>query len=54
MMKLSLSQVAEDTVAGVVLQQREEALQEVRQRQSAEESVSEAPGGAQRAFRANG
>lgn len=52
-MKLSPSQVAEDPVAGVVLRRCEEALQEVWQRQSAEDSVSEAPGGAQRALRAD-
>lgn len=52
-LKLSLGQVSEDAVAGVVLHQREEALQEVRQRRSAEDSVSEAPGGAQRTFTAD-
>lgn len=49
---MSLSQVVEDTVAGVVLHECEEALQEVWQRQSAEDSLQEAPGGAQCAFRA--
>lgn len=46
-------QAVEDTVTGVVLHECEETLQEVRQRQSAEDVLQEAPGGAQRAFRAD-
>lgn len=49
---MCLSQVVEDSVTGVVLHEREAALQEVWQRQSAEDSLQEAPGGAQRTFRA--
>lgn len=43
-LRLFPSQVVKDAGAGVVLRQREEALQEVRQRQSAEDSLQEAPG----------
>lgn len=43
---LRVSQVTEDTVAGVVLQQCEESLQEVWQCQSAEDSLQKAPAGA--------
>lgn len=50
---LCVSQVAEDTVTGVVLQQCEESLQEIRQCQSAKDSLQEAPAGAFNAHRAH-